>query len=114
VIGDPTQINQVLLNLCVNARDAMPDGGVLTLRAVNVIVDEQYAVMNRGVAPGRYVAIDVIDNGCGMPREIHDRIFEPTRLPPLGCAGGWRVRRWASTLVWDSARRRRPSIRMRR
>ncbi len=77
VIGDPTQLNQVLLNLCVNARDAMPDGGQLTLRAANVVVDEQYAVMNRGVAAGRYVAVEVIDNGCGIPRELHDRIFEP-------------------------------------
>jgi signal transduction histidine kinase/ActR/RegA family two-component response regulator len=77
VVGDPTQISQVLLNLCVNARDAMPEGGHLTLRAVNAEVDVQYALMNRGVAAGRYVTIEVTDDGCGIPREIVDRIFEP-------------------------------------
>lgn len=75
--GDPTQINQVLLNLAVNARDAMPEGGVLTISAENVEVDAQYAVMNRGVKAGRYVVITVTDTGTGIPREIVDRIFDP-------------------------------------
>lgn len=77
VTGDPTQLNQIVLNLCVNARDAMPDGGTLTLRADNIEIDEQYAVMNRGVSPGRYVVLSVTDTGIGMPREIIDRIFDP-------------------------------------
>lgn len=77
VIGDPTQLNQVLLNLCLNARDAMPQGGQLTLQAKNVEIDVQYAVMNRQIKPGRYVEIKVIDTGCGMSQEVMDRIFEP-------------------------------------
>lgn len=77
VTGDPTQLNQILLNLCVNARDAMPDGGTLTLTADNIEIDEQYAVMNRGVSSGRYVVLTVTDTGIGMPQEIIDRIFDP-------------------------------------
>ena len=77
VTGDPTQLNQVFLNLCVNARDALTNGGRLVLRAANVEVDQQYAVMNRGVGAGAYVMVEVADNGCGIPREILDRIFEP-------------------------------------
>jgi PAS domain S-box-containing protein len=77
IIGDPTQLNQVLLNLCVNARDAMPDGGRLTISGRATVIDGQYAAMNRGVATGAYVRIEVADTGCGMPREVIDRIFEP-------------------------------------
>jgi PAS domain S-box-containing protein len=77
VTGDPTQLNQVLLNLCVNARDAMPNGGRLVITAANTVIDEQYAVMNRGVVSGRYVRLEVTDNGSGMPQEVVDRIFEP-------------------------------------
>ncbi len=77
VQGDPTQLNQVLMNLCVNARDAMPGGGRLTVSAANVEIDEQYGVMNRGIASGRYVALEVSDEGCGMPQEVMDRVFEP-------------------------------------
>ncbi len=76
-VGDPTQINQVLLNLCVNARDALPEGGQLLLRASNAEVDAQYAVMNRGVAAGHYIVIEVTDNGTGIPPAVIDRIFEP-------------------------------------
>jgi two-component system cell cycle sensor histidine kinase/response regulator CckA len=77
VLGDPTQLSQVLLNLCVNARDAMPGGGRLTLAVRNVEHDAQYAGMNLGAAAGRHVVIDVTDTGCGIPREIIDRIFDP-------------------------------------
>jgi PAS domain S-box-containing protein len=77
VLADPTQLNQVVLNLCVNARDAMPGGGRLELAASNAELDAQYAAMNRGMAPGRYVVIQVTDTGTGMPKEIIDRIFEP-------------------------------------
>ena len=76
-LADPTQLNQVLLNLCVNARDAMPDGGRLELQARNVEIDAQYAAMNQGAAPGHYIVIQVTDNGTGMPQAIIDRIFEP-------------------------------------
>lgn len=75
--GDPTQINQVLLNLCVNARDAMPGGGRLTISATNVDVDEHYAKMHRATRPGRYVRIEIADEGIGIPKHLVDRIFEP-------------------------------------
>ncbi len=75
VLGDATQINQVFLNLCVNARDAMPDGGSLSLSAVNIEVDEHYSSMNKDVTAGRYVLIEVIDTGSGIPRDIVDRVF---------------------------------------
>ncbi len=77
VVGDPTQLNQVLLNLCVNARDAMPDGGRLMISGKNASIDEQYASMNRGVSAGRYVVLSVADEGCGMPKEVMDRVFDP-------------------------------------
>ena len=77
VTADPSQNNQVLLNLCVNARDAMPDGGRLDLVAKNVEIDAQYATMDHAAIPGRYVVIQVTDSGCGMPQLVIDRIFEP-------------------------------------
>src|SRR5690606_37456867 len=77
VLGDPTQINQVLMNLCVNARDAMPDGGRLTLAAATVELDEQYVGMNAGTAPGSYVVVSVADEGVGMPARVLEHIFEP-------------------------------------
>ncbi len=77
VIGDPTQIHQVLLNLCVNARDAMPRGGALTISAENLVFDAHYAVMNPEAKPGPYICLQVQDNGTGMPPEIMERIFDP-------------------------------------
>ena len=77
VRGDPTQLHQVLLNLCVNARDAMPDGGTLTLSASNLMLDEQYAAMNIEAKPGPHVCIQVEDSGTGMTPEIMERLFEP-------------------------------------
>jgi PAS domain S-box-containing protein len=77
VIGDSTQINQVLTNLCVNARDAMPHGGTLKIGAENTVLDEVYAGMNPGSKPGAYVVIEVEDTGSGIPPAIRDRIFEP-------------------------------------
>jgi PAS domain S-box-containing protein len=77
VFGDPTQIHQILLNLCVNARDAMPNGGNLTVSVKNCVLDEQYAAMHLESKPGRYVLISVADSGVGMPRAIIDKIFEP-------------------------------------
>jgi len=77
LLGDPTQLRQVLLNLCLNARDAMPNGGVLTISAANCELDEQYAAANILAKPGRYVKISVADTGAGMPPELLDKIFEP-------------------------------------
>jgi PAS domain S-box-containing protein len=77
VSGDPTQLEQVLLNLCVNARDAMPEGGSLTLSAENVILDEHDALLNPEEKAGAYVMILVEDDGIGMPQHIIDKIFDP-------------------------------------
>lgn len=77
VRGDPTQLHQILLNLCVNARDAMPDGGTLTLKAGNLTLDAQYAGMNPDSQAGPYVLITVDDTGSGIPPAVLDRIFEP-------------------------------------
>jgi CheY-like chemotaxis protein len=77
VLGDPTQLHQVLLNLAVNARDAMPRGGTLELTMANMSVDETYASVHVGARPGRYVLISVADSGSGIPAELRDRIFEP-------------------------------------
>jgi len=77
VIGDPTQLHQVLLNLCVNARDAMPAGGVLTLTTENTRLDENFAAMNVDATPGPYVLIRVSDTGDGIPAEVIDKIFDP-------------------------------------
>ncbi len=91
VVADPTQLNQVVLNLCVNARDAMERGGRLTLVAANVVLDSHYAAMNRGVSAGNYVKIEVTDNGCGIAPDVIDRIFEPfftTKEPGKGTGLG--------------------------
>jgi PAS domain S-box-containing protein len=77
VSGDSTQLHQVLLNLCVNARDAMPDGGVLTLTVDNVTLDEHYSSQHIEAKPGPYVVIGVEDTGTGIPKDIIDKIFEP-------------------------------------
>jgi PAS domain S-box-containing protein len=77
ILGDPTQVQQVLLNLCVNARDAMPHGGTLSIKTENCIADEHYVAMNRQAKPGMYVAISVTDVGVGIPQDIIDNIFEP-------------------------------------
>ena len=75
--ADPTQLHQVLLNLCVNARDAMPDGGALILSAENFQVDENYASMLPDAKVGSYVMFRVSDTGTGMSRATVDRIFDP-------------------------------------
>ena len=77
ISGDPTQLQQALLNLCVNARDAMPDGGSLTVGAKNHLVDEHYVAMNQEGRPGMYVVISVADSGAGIPESIVGQIFEP-------------------------------------
>ena len=75
--GDPTQLHQVLLNLSVNARDAMPAGGALTISAKNFPVDEHYASMTPGAKAGPHVLFEVKDTGMGIARQIIDKIFDP-------------------------------------
>jgi two-component system cell cycle sensor histidine kinase/response regulator CckA len=77
VIGDVTQMHQVLLNLSVNARDAMPQGGTLTITAANFLVDEHFASMRVDARPGPHVILSVVDTGTGIPPEIRGQIFDP-------------------------------------
>jgi PAS domain S-box-containing protein len=74
---DPSQLSTALINLAVNARDAMPDGGKLTLETDNVVLDDSYAQAHSEVQPGNYVMIAVSDTGTGIPNAIKDKIFEP-------------------------------------
>jgi PAS domain S-box-containing protein len=74
---DPGQLSSALLNLAINARDAMPDGGKLVLETKNVTFDEEYAAANGDVQPGKYVMVAVSDTGVGIPAAIIDRVFEP-------------------------------------
>jgi len=91
ITGDPTQLHQILLNLCVNARDAMPEGGKLSLHMTNVKFDETYVGMNPEAEVGPYVLIQVTDTGTGIPKEIQDKIFDPfftTKEPGKGTGLG--------------------------
>lgn len=77
IFGDATQIYQVLMNLCVNSRDALPDGGVLSIDARNQLLDETFTRMNIDAKLGQYIVLSVMDTGTGIPYEIRDKIFDP-------------------------------------
>ncbi len=76
-LADPSQVEDAILNLAVNARDAMPSGGELVIETSNAVLDENYAAQNVEVTPGEYVAVSITDSGSGMPPEVLERVFEP-------------------------------------
>jgi PAS domain S-box-containing protein len=91
VRADPSQLEQILVNLVVNARDAMPKGGTLVVETSNAVLDEGYARGDGEVKPGAYVVLAVSDVGCGIPRETLDHMFEPfftTKAPGKGTGLG--------------------------
>jgi two-component system, cell cycle sensor histidine kinase and response regulator CckA len=77
IFADPGQLEQVIVNLVVNARDSMPDGGVITVRTAPVRLSEIYSARGLDVAPGDYVQMTISDNGCGMSEDVQRQIFEP-------------------------------------
>ncbi len=77
ISGDATQLHQVIMNLCVNARDAMSNGGILSISAENLLIDEDYARIDIEAKIGPYIVITISDTGTGIPPEVRDRIFEP-------------------------------------
>ena len=77
VMGDATQLHQVLMNLCVNARDAMSQGGTLTIRSSNVILEERDCRLHPGIKPGPFVMVSIEDTGTGIPPHVMERIFDP-------------------------------------
>ena len=92
VMADVTQLEHALVNLCVNARDAMPTGGTLRIGTQNIEIDERWTRKHQGCVPGRYAAISVSDTGIGMTQEIQTRIGQyeiqgwVTRTPAGGLA----------------------------
>lgn len=79
--ADPNQLEVAILNLAVNARDAMPSGGKLTIETANTHLDERYATSQIEVLPGQYVMLAVSDNGTGMPPDVKAKAFDPFLRP---------------------------------
>lgn len=91
VLGDPTQLHQVLINLCVNARDSMPEGGQLTIRTSNVLLDGRVTSENMEGKAGRHLVIEIADTGTGIEPDVIDRVFDPfftTKAPGQGTGLG--------------------------
>jgi anti-anti-sigma factor len=77
ILGDSGQIEQVLMNLCINAQDAMPQGGHITIQTENFVIDDSYVRIHSWAQLGRYVLLTVTDSGCGMTEEVREHAFEP-------------------------------------